>query len=167
MRTPAIAAALAVLASLGAVAVPAVAGPRKKKAAVATFTTAVAPMKKSTQADAGDSFALGRPSRAAATPVGDAAPIVELRGLSTAQVGAVVKAKRTDLEACWLRVPAAQRGATTAVLRFAIDATGEVTSADVAGVPDTARGCIAAAAASWTFPAADIATDADYAIALR
>jgi hypothetical protein len=165
MRTSAI--ALVVLAGLGAVAVPAVAGPRKKKPGVSTFTTAVAPMKKSTQADAGESFVLARPGRAAATPAGDAAPIVELRGLSTAQVGAVVKAGRADLEACWLRVPAAQRGATTAVLRFAIDATGAVTSADVAGVPAAARGCIAAAAAGWTFPAADIATDADYAIALR
>src|SRR4029079_18266426 len=115
--------ALVVLASVGVVAAPAVAGPRKKKAA------SVAPMKKSAHTDYGDSFALSRPGRAAATPMGDAAPIVELRALSTAQVGAVVKANRIDLEYCWLRLPAAQRTATTAVLKLAIDTAGSVTTA--------------------------------------
>lgn len=170
MHTPTI--ALVVLASLGVVAAPAVAGPRKKKAAaatgaVSTFTTAVAPIKKSAHTDYGDSFVLSRPGRAAASPLGDAAPIVELRGLSTAQVGAVVKANRIDLEYCWLRLPAAQRAATTAVLRLAIDTAGSVTTADVTGVPDAARGCIASAADGWSFPTADIATDVDYAVDLR
>ena len=169
MHTPTI--ALVVLASFGVARAPAVAGPKKKKpapaATVSTFTTAVAPIKKSAHTDYGDAFVLSRPVRAAATPLGDAAPIVELRGLSTAQVGAVVKANRIDLEYCWLRLPAAQRTATTAVLRLAIDTSGSVTTAEITGVPDAARGCIASAADGWSFPTADIATDIDYAVDLR
>jgi hypothetical protein len=78
-----------------------------------------------------------------------------------------VKDRRDDLEYCWLRVPAARRDATTAVLKLAVDPTGAVTTAGVSGVPPEARGCIASAAAAWTFPDADVASDVEYAIDLR
>jgi len=163
---------LVVLATLGAVAVPAAAGPGKrraparKKPAAAAVEVDRAPLKKARAADCGDGFDLSR-SRRSAPPSGDAIPVVELRALTDAQVGSVVKDRRADVEYCWLRVPADHRAATTAVLRFAIDSTGEVTAADVTGVPAAARTCIATAAAAWTFPAADVASDVEYAIELR
>jgi hypothetical protein len=168
---------LGALTVTAATAAPAVAGTGKRKPATrkkaitadkpAPVDTFALPASHPHRADTGAAFDLSRPSRQASIPAGDGAPVVELRGLSAGQVGDTVRARLADVDYCWLRVPRGKRAATTAVLRFSIDAAGTVTTAGVDGVPADARACIAAAAATWTFPAADVGTEADYAIDLH
>jgi hypothetical protein len=113
----------------------------------------------------GESFDLA--PRHAALPA--EAEHVAKKLLTDGQVATVVKAKLADVQYCWNRLPAGQRKTdATAVLRLAIDATGEVETVDVGGlVSQEAQRCIAVAAAKWQFPVADELGEFEYAVALR
>jgi hypothetical protein len=136
---------------VGAVGSAAVAGPLKK------------PLPKP---NCGEHYDLA--PRHVTTPSGDAA-LVAKKVLTQGQVATVVKAKLADVQFCWNRLPAVQRKAdTTAILKLAIDATGEVETVDVGGpVPQDASRCIQLVAAKWQFPVADQSGDFEYAVALR
>jgi hypothetical protein len=113
----------------------------------------------------GESFDLA--PRHAALPT--EAEHVAKKTLTDGQVATVVKAKLADVQYCWNRLPAAQRKVdTTAILKLAIDATGEVETVDVGGLVSLdAQRCIAVAAAKWQFPVADELGEFEYAVALR
>ena len=114
----------------------------------------------------GESFDLA--PRHAALP-SEAEHVVAKKTLTDGQIANVVKAKLADVQYCWNRLPAAQRKAdATAILKLAIDATGEVETVDVGGlVSQDAQRCIAVAAAKWQFPVADELGEFEYAVALR
>jgi hypothetical protein len=162
MTKPAI--ALAILGVLGSTAVAGKPHPIHKKSHVAT-KPAPAPLKKP---NCGESYDLFAPSRHAATPAGDVT-LAAKKTLTQQQVDEVARTKLDDVEFCWNRLPAKQRKAdATAILKLAIDATGEVETVDVGGlVPAEASRCIAVAAAKWQFPVADQSGDFEYAVALR
>jgi hypothetical protein len=159
--------ALLVLATAGLTA-PALAGkPRasssRKKAAT---VEKVEKPRKAPVIDYGESYGLTR-NRKTALPV-EAAPVVELAGLSQAQVGVVVKDRLADLDYCWSRMLTGERVPGTAVLKLSIEMTGEVAGIDVGGdVPDGACSCIETAARRWTFPAAAIASEVEYPVTLK
>lgn len=121
-----------------------------------------APLKKP---NCGESFDLA--PRHAALPT-EAEHVVK-KTLTDGQVAIVVKAKLADVQYCWNRLPPAQRKVdTTAILKLAIDATGEVETVDVGGLVSLdAQRCIAVAASKWQFPVADEVGEFEYAVALR
>jgi hypothetical protein len=157
--------ALVVIATVG-LAAPALAGkPRPSSSHRRKPVVERVEKGKKPAIDFGESYGLA--GRKAALPV-EAAPVVELVGLTQVQVGEVVKARLADLDYCWSRMLTGERVPGTAVLRLSIDMTGAVTATDVGGdVPDDARRCIAAAARRWTFPAAAIASDVEYPVTLK
>jgi hypothetical protein len=156
-----------VIAALGVLSVPAMADKPTKKKSVAAKTKKAAPPPPVIRY--GESFDLSRPTRKAQKPVDEDIMEIAYRSVTAAQVGQVVKERAADLEYCWLRLPAAQRGAeTTAVLRFSIQATGSVAAVDVVGdVPGACTKCIVATASKWTFPEADTLSQVDYPITLK
>ena len=161
--------ALVVLATAG-LAAPALAGkPRasssRKKAATVEKAERVKKPVPAPVIDYGESY--GLKPRSSALPV-EAAPVVELAGLSQAQVGQVVKDRLADLDYCWSRMLTGERVPGTAVLKLSIEMTGEVAAIDVGGdVPDGACSCIETAAKRWTFPATSIASDVEYPVSLK
>ena len=79
----------------------------------------------------------------------------------------VIKDKLSDLEYCWLKLPAGKRAASSAMLRVTIEAAGNVTQARVDGeLPAGVGKCITAAANRWTFPAADARSEIEHGITL-
>jgi DsbC/DsbD-like thiol-disulfide interchange protein len=91
--------------------------------------------------------------------------------LSQAQVNEVLKSKVSEVETCWLKLPADQRKKdVAAVLSIEIDDGGEVQTAELAGAPEETQRCVAVAAVAWEFPRTDAKADAatfTYPIALK
>jgi hypothetical protein len=162
MKTSAATRTLLVLATLGLAASPAIAGkrrPAKKKAAA--LAVAKRPI------DYGESFDLSRLDRRASLPRADVERAAA-QSLRVSQVGQVIKDRFDDVEYCWLRLPAATRTPTNAVLALAIEPAGTVTAVQITGgVPAEAEQCLTEAAGRWTFPAADAASDVEYPIELK
>jgi hypothetical protein len=159
--------ALVVLATAGLTA-PALAGkPRasSSRKKPVTVEKAERARKPAPVIDYGESY--GLKPRSTALPA-EAAPVVELAGLSQAQVGQVVKDRLADLDYCWSRMLTGERVPGTAVLKLSIEMTGEVAAIDVGGdVPDGACACIETADRRWTFPTAAIASDVEYPVTLK
>jgi hypothetical protein len=93
----------------------------------------------------------------------------EPKSLSDAQVAAVVKSHLDEVNACWKRLPPRERAADTqVVLALSIAPKGEICDMTlITDAPADARTCIADAVHRWTFPAAELASDIEYPIALR
>ena len=84
------------------------------------------------------------------------------KGLTQAQVDAIVASKRAELEACLAHIPADSHKKKDAdvVLSLEIDDTGEVQTVAVSNVPEDVERCIAVAAVEWDFPSTDVKADA-------
>jgi hypothetical protein len=114
--------------------------------------------------DLGRSY--GLKSRKIEVPETDAETF-EAKGLKENQVGAIVRERADDLEYCWLRLPAAKRVVSAAILHLSIDASGKVGAVEVNGdLPAGVGKCITQMAGRWTFPSADAATEIDHGIML-
>ena len=116
----------------------------------------------------GEGFDIG--PRHTALPGGEEPALAQRpHGLSDGQVAVVLKAHLAEVEYCWNKQPPARRRAdTTAVLRLTVEATGKVSAVEVDGeLPAGAPKCIATAANRWTFPAAEIQSQVETAVALR
>lgn len=107
--------------------------------------------------------------RDAAMPTGDALAIrMEAETLSQSQVSDVVQGHGGDVEYCWARLPADQRGAAALTLHMTIEARGNVSAMSISGdAPEKFSSCLEAAAQRWQFPIADTKTDADYPLVLN
>ncbi len=103
------------------------------------------------------------PDRTAASPTGDAAPVVVLRHLTDTEIGATIGAHVEQLAYCWNRVPAARRDALQVGLSFTIQPEGAVSALAVTGeAPAKFAACVTTVAKRWTFPHADTTTEVDY-----
>jgi hypothetical protein len=90
------------------------------------------------------------------------------RSVTESAVGKVVRERSEELEYCWLRVPAAKRTASSAVLKLMIEASGAVAGAELEGeVPAGVSKCITAAAAKWTFPAEDEGCEIEHGLSFN
>ncbi|MDX2086757.1 MAG: hypothetical protein SFX73_02850 [Kofleriaceae bacterium] len=90
------------------------------------------------------------------------------RTVTESAVGKVVRERSEELEYCWLRVPAAKRTASSAVLKLMIEASGSVAGASLEGeVPAGVTKCIEAAAAKWTFPAEDEGCEIEHGLSFN
>jgi hypothetical protein len=135
--------------------------PTKKPAVSATTKKLEATLK---QLDYGQSYVLG--ARRAVEVTADTEK-VEAKSISESAVSKVIKDRVDELEYCWLRLPAAKRVASSAVIHFAIEASGTVAGVDIEGtLPAGVGKCITAAASKWTFPSADSGCEAEHAISL-
>jgi hypothetical protein len=91
----------------------------------------------------------------------------EVKGLKENQVGAIVRERSEDLEYCWLRLPAAKRVVSAAILHLSIEASGKVATVEVNGdLPAGVAKCITQMAGRWAFPVADVASEIDHGIML-
>jgi outer membrane biosynthesis protein TonB len=157
-----------ILATVGALAAPASAQKSRAPHAAATDKKPEGFSIPVRAGGLGDAFDIG--PRRVALPVGDEPAFARrAHGLSDGQVETVLKAHLADVEHCWNKQPASQRKTdTTAVLRLSVDAAGKVSSVEVAGeLPAGAPRCISAAVTRWTFPAMEIASQVETAVALR
>jgi hypothetical protein len=109
----------------------------------------------------------GMKARKAAMP-SDALAIVEAaKSVSNAQVTQVINERIEELEYCWLRLPASKRVASSAMIHFAIEASGTVAGIEVEGqLPAGVAKCITAATSKWTFPAADAGCEVEHPISM-
>lgn len=79
----------------------------------------------------------------------------------------VLEDKIADVEYCWLKLPAAKRVASAAVLKVTIEAAGTVTSAHVEGrLPAGVGKCITSVATRWSFPVGDARSEIEHGITL-
>lgn len=171
MTTLRIAALALSLTSFGALASSAEAKPaRPKPKAVASAAVERSPIVLSKDikvtGELGQDYTLGL-RRATEVAVGesDKGPA---RSVTESAVGKVVRERSEELEYCWLKVPAAKRTASSAVLKLMIEASGAVAGADLEGeVPAGVSKCITAAAAKWTFPAADEGCEIEHGLSLQ
>lgn len=116
--------------------------------------------------DTGEDFVLGvRRATEVAVDDADKAPV---RTVGETAVGKVVRERADELEYCWLRVPAAKRTASSAMLKLMIEASGAVVYAELDGdVPAGVSKCVTAAASKWTFPAADEGCEIEHGLAFN
>jgi hypothetical protein len=121
--------------------------------------------KKAPVAKLGTSYALGR--HTSDCPNAQDTVRVVPKSLTRAQVATVVESHKGDIQLCLNIAPAAQR-VNNVGLSLSITETGTVSELALsAGVPATARSCISVAVAKWSFPTAEVASEVEYAIALR
>jgi len=112
----------------------------------------------------GESFELK--GRYASRPRDVEPAIVKNVPLTATQPG-VLKDKIGDLEYCWLKLPAAKRVASSAMLKVTIEAVGTVAAARVDGeLPAGVGKCITTVASRWTFPAGDARSEIEHGITL-
>jgi hypothetical protein len=150
MKTPAI-----VLAAIGALTAPALAGSKRVE------------IKTQTKPNFGESYDLPRLDRRAKLPT-ETEKAAAAKSLSQVQVGEVVKQRRDDVEYCWASLAITERMPCTAVLKLSIDPQGNVLRAKVGGdAPASVSRCLGDAATHWTFPTAEVKSDVQYPISLR
>lgn len=134
-----------ILGTVGFVAAPALADTAKK---IETQEQLLA------QLNYGESF--GLKARLAEQPkAAEHDPIIQIKSLTDSQANKVVKDKLVDVENCWLKLPAAKRTASSAVLHLAVE-NGMVVEARVDGqLPKGVAACITSATDRWAFPVTD------------
>ena len=89
----------------------------------------------------------------------------EAKAVSNKEAVKIVKANAEELEYCWIKVPAAKRVDTSAVLHLAIEASGAVAGVWVDGqIPASVEKCMNDRAAKWSFPAADAGCEIEHGI---
>jgi hypothetical protein len=116
--------------------------------------------------ETGEDFVLGmRRATEVAVDDADKAPV---RSVGETAVAKVVSERAEELEYCWLRVPAAKRTASSAMLKLMIEASGSVVFAELDGdVPAGVSKCVTAAASKWTFPAADEGCEVEHGLSFN
>jgi hypothetical protein len=108
----------------------------------------------------------GRATRSALP--GEAEMVIIPRSLTSQQVGAVVKAKSSELDYCWQRLSIIDRVPSTAVLKLKIDVMGNVTSLAIGGdAPASVNACLKEAVPHWVFPEAETKSELSYPVAFR
>lgn len=114
----------------------------------------------------GESFVLG--ARQKQVPA-EAAPVEKPKTLSEAQIAEVMKSHLEDVHYCWNRLPAKLRAQDASVmLSLSIAPKGDVLDTTTRGdAPSEAKACLAAAARRWAFPAAQIASEIEYPVAMH
>lgn len=156
------------LTSFGALASSADAKPARSKAKSAPVvkTPLVLVQDIEVQGDFGGEYTLGL-RRATEVAVNDAERD-PAKSVTESTVAKVVYERADELEYCWLRVPAAKRTASSAMLKLIIEASGAVAYVDLEGeVPAGVSKCITSAAAKWTFPSADEGCEIEHGISLN
>ena len=116
--------------------------------------------------ETGEDFVLGL-RRAAEVSVNDAdkAPV---RVVGETAAAKVIHERSAELEYCWLRVPAAKRTASSAMLKLMIEASGAVALADLDGeLPAGVAKCITTVASKWTFPAGDEGCEIEHGLSIN
>ena len=163
------------LVTLGCLTAPALAGTKPRTAPVTAKKAVVEAKPVVTKAtkelaatleelDYGETFVLG--SRRSEEPTLDAETFEATR-LKDAQAAVVIKERASELEYCWLRLPASKRVASSALIHFSIEATGAVAGIDVEGtLPAGVASCIEKLATKWTFPAADAGCTVEHPLML-
>lgn len=116
--------------------------------------------------DTGDDFVLGvRRATEITVDDTDKAPV---RVVTESAVAKLIRERSAELEYCWLRVPAAKRTATSAMLKLFIEASGAVALADLDGeLPAGVTKCITSAASKWTFPSGDEGCEIEHGLSFN
>jgi hypothetical protein len=116
--------------------------------------------------DFGASYGL-KTAKAAALPDVDIEEFTA-QPITQTQVSKVVQAKVSELEYCWLRLPASKRVAASTNLRLLVEASGTVAGAFAEGtLPAGVGACIEKLASRWTFPAADAGCEIEHALSFN
>lgn len=108
---------------------------------------------------------LGRRSMDAALPSNEVMLRMELQRLDSRQINEVIRANVSRIQVCYERAVAIGRAPTGAVsVRFVVEPTGVVSSADVACGKHNhvLKRCLEHRVRSWKFPRADAPTTVDY-----
>lgn len=161
--------ALLTLGTLGALSAPALADRPAATKRVAERATPVVVERTTVASRAkpklGESFALKE--RRVALPTTEEAEVSGVRTLRADEIRDVIARGMSDVEYCWLKLPADRRIAGAAMLHLTVDPIGTVASARVEGsVPAGVRACIAKVAARWHFPACDTRSEIEHGITL-
>ncbi len=138
----------------------------KAPAAPAAAASAIIPVKDAeVKFNFGADYALG--AKTMATPDVEEETFVAM-SITQAQALKVVADKTSELEYCWLRVPAAKRTASSAALTLMIEPSGAVAGAFIEGtLPAGVATCIEKIAARWTFPAADAGAEIEHSLSFN
>jgi hypothetical protein len=114
----------------------------------------------------GESYVLGAHKNQ--VPVADT-EVAKPKALSDVQIADVLKNHIEEINYCWNRLPAKQRGADASlVLALSVAPKGDVIDKTLVGdAPAEAKSCIANVVDHWTFPAAELASEVEYPVALR
>lgn len=162
-----------VLTTIGVLASPAIAGsqrPTKKSSPPPAAKKEAKVEAKKTEGDAlkeldyGESY--GFKKRTTALPSADV-ETQQAKAVSDSQVGQVIHDRIEELEYCWLRLPAKQRVASSAMMHFAIEASGAVAGISIEGtLPRGVDRCIERAVLKWSFPAADKGCEVEHPLSL-
>ena len=115
----------------------------------------------------GESYVLGAHKNA--VPVADKEAVAKPKSLSDSQVAEVMKNHLDEIQYCWNRLPAKLRSSDASVmLSMSVAPKGDVVDKTLVGdAPQEAKACIAGLIERWQFPAAELASDVEYPLALR
>ena len=118
---------------------------------------------------AADHWDLGRKSRDATRPTGDAEVKMSARTLTPSAVASVVTAKQGELEYCFMNIPEEQRASEQFTLHLSIAAKGAVVTSTLGGNDDATKvdGCVKEQVKRWQFPQADAPTEIDYPLSFH
>jgi hypothetical protein len=114
----------------------------------------------------GESYVLGAHKNQ--VPVADT-QVAKPKSLSDSQIAEVLKNHLEDIQYCWNRLPAKQRSSDASLmLALSVAPKGDVIDKTLVGdAPAEAKSCIARVVDGWTFPAAELASEVEYPVALR
>jgi hypothetical protein len=114
----------------------------------------------------GENYVLGAHKNA--VPEADK-QVAKPKSLSDAQVADVMKKHADEIQYCWNRLPAKLRASdASVVVSLSVAPKGDVVDKTLVGdAPQEAKACIAGLIERWQFPAAELASDVEYPLALR
>jgi hypothetical protein len=114
----------------------------------------------------GSTYVLGA-KHAVEKPLGETEPAAALAKHVDSPLEAVVNGKISDVEVCWLKLPAAKRVASSATVHLVVE-NGMVTATNIDGkLPDGVASCITAATDRWAFPVLDAKAELDHALTFQ
>lgn len=102
-------------------------------------------------------------------PPAEKEAVAKPKSLSEAQIAEVMKAHLDEVQYCWNRLPAKLRGSDASLtVSLSVAPKGDVIDKTLVGdAPQEAKACIAGLVDRWQFPAAELASDVEYPVALR
>jgi len=114
----------------------------------------------------GENYVLGAHKNQ--VPVADT-QVAKPKSLSDSQIAEVLKNHLEDINYCWNRLPAKLRASDASLmLSLSVAPKGDVIDKTLVGdAPAEAKSCIAKVVEGWAFPAAELASDVEYPVALR
>lgn len=95
--------------------------------------------------------------------------VAKPKSLSDSQIAEVMKSHLDEVRYCWNRLPAKLRSNDASLmLSLSVAPKGDVIDKTLVGdAPQEAKACIAGVIERWQFPAAELASDVEYPVALR